>query len=98
MADENQKRDIPTLTCKCGKPFEVFMPKADVSENQTFSAIVWAHPEAQKCPYCGQAYQMMIAKLMGFEVTWIPLKQKEDSNIVVAGADALNKLPPPKIH
>ena len=76
--------ELSSLACiKCKFEFEVFTPKVDVIEAATISALVWAHPEPQRCPKCGQGYQMQVMQLKGFTIGFKPVQTKEDARLVI---------------
>jgi len=90
MSDIPRQLSIECIQCK--KPFEIITPMADIIESKTVSAIVWAHPETQDCPFCGQPYQMAISKLKGFEISWMAMKKQGDqSRIITVPAGAIPK-------
>lgn len=46
--------DLATITChECGANYDVPIPSLELTNNQSVSAIVWAHPEWSSCPACG---------------------------------------------
>lgn len=80
---------------RCKKDFELFAPKHEIVQGDTMTAIVWVHPELQKCPYCGLGYRMVINQIKGFGMAFIPIQTENDAGIVVADPNALSKLKKP---
>lgn len=83
---QNQQQAMRCLNPECGKDFTVFVPPAEVVNTITISMVFWSHPEVQRCPHCGIAYQMLARQIQGVTVEWKAVRAASDASIVVPPA------------
>lgn len=90
--NEKEQDGPKTLACgRCQREFEAIVPKADVISTPKMNMIIWVHEDPTRCPFCNQAYQITIQKLVGFEMAWVPVQTDDGPRIITAPGSALPK-------
>ena len=90
--ESKQTLEIPCANPNCKKTFVVEIANAEILNSLSISAVVWAHPDIQNCPFCGTAYQMRVLKVEAPTIRFDPVRAKSDANIIVPPAGM--QLPP----
>ena len=72
-----------TKKCKeCGTENTFTIPKYEIVNSTSVSAVVFSHPEPQYCDKCGKAYQFIIGTVEGVAIGFIGLAKDPRGQII----------------
>ena len=90
---DKQTLEIQCVNNDCKKTFVVEIPVAEVINTATISGVIWTHPEAQGCPFCGLSYQMRLMRVEAPQLRFDPIRMRSDASRIAVPPPGL-KLPP----
>lgn len=83
QGDNKAKQVTRSQKCHgCSQMVEFQIPGFETINSETISGIIFAHPQAQTCPNCGQAHQMVVAGFKGVAYAFVPIQVKDKSPII----------------
>ena len=85
--------DITCQNPKCAKMISFKNCEPEIVNQRSISAVVWAHPDIQLCPYCGAPHQLYLKSVKHFEIVFTLVKTRQQN--LISLADPGMKLPPP---